>query len=278
MNKEKLIAVLFTLILLSGVGVIFLKKPAPFFKKEVQPQELTEPSFEEPITPEDVTKAFYDWYINCVEQSFESPEAPTCLYKESEYVTSELVEKIEAKYATFTGGGADLIVCAQDIPTSFVVGETINQENMVQVMVTEYFGEFPNKLSVYLKLVDGKWRIFDIVCAIPGGLTYENEKYGFRLTLPEEWEGYKATFHEYENISDICFSFEDRMPICVLQIYIHTKDQWASLKKKPAHIAENDEFVFSYDYSPDCVQHDDFQCARSREVPAIIDTFKFITE
>lgn len=113
-----------------------------------------------------------------------------------------------------------------------------------------------------------------------GWQEYKNEEYGFSLSLPETWEGYKATTHNYKNVRDICFSFERGLPICIFQIYIHTKVEWEEIEKlpsykQPSYINENDEFVFSYDYSPDCVQHDEFQCERSKEVPTIIKTFKF---
>lgn len=248
--------------------------PGPRVQEPTSQQQEPVP---ESSTPEGVTEAFYSWYINCVNQSFEGKtKREDCSYEKSTYVSEGLVEELNKIRATFTGGGYDLVTCAQDIPTKFVVEKESEDGDKAIVFVFEFFGTIPmDRIRVHLEKAAGEWKIYDIVCPIPGGPSYQNEDYGFEVTLPGEWEGYKVTEHGNGVERSICFSFEDRYPICVLNIYVHTPDEWESISKKPNYIDRNDDFVFSFDYSPDCVQHDEFQCARAREVPAIIETFKF---
>jgi len=106
-------------------------------------------------------------------------------------------------------------------------------------------------------------------------LVYKNEEYGFSLTFPETWEGYEVTVHPD---GTVCFSFDRPLPLCILQLYIRSKDEWNDMKesaKAPAFIGESEEYVFLTDhYSSECVQMDEFQCERHHEVPSIVETFK----
>ena len=112
-------------------------------------------------------------------------------------------------------------------------------------------------------------------------LVYHNTKYGFTLSLLPTWEKYKATTYENQNRQDrsICFSFENNpsqgSSICIFQIYIYTKAEWGIMTKKPIFIAENSQYIFSYDYDKNCVQASTFECERIKEVPQIITTFAF---
>lgn len=107
-------------------------------------------------------------------------------------------------------------------------------------------------------------------------IPYRNDTYGFSLTLPGTWAGHQATVDDQGNRSSVCFSFPDYGPICVLQVDVYTKAAWNNLAMKPAnyYLNENEQYVFAAGpYQPQCVQLDDFQCARYQEIPGILAGF-----
>lgn len=116
-------------------------------------------------------------------------------------------------------------------------------------------------------------------------LSYINTTLDFSLELPKTWEGYKATEGQYPNYSYTGFSFggEDRQPFTIFQILSYTKLQWDAVKNKTAVtiLDQTAEAVLVCDGccttagdSTGGGQFDDFQIARCKEVPAIIETFK----
>lgn len=118
-------------------------------------------------------------------------------------------------------------------------------------------------------------------------LEYFNSDYGFALAMPESWEGYRANYHEYGDSgdyhADICFWFgEPHQPFCVFQIVISTKEQWARSSRKTSPIFQDDRYVFGLDgdydnvSSSNCLQLDEFQCAKRGEVLDIFKSFKFV--
>lgn len=110
----------------------------------------------------------------------------------------------------------------------------------------------------------------------PETLVYTNNTFGFTLPLPETWQGYTVTQHDYERVTNLCFTFVGSAPTCVLQIDVYSQGNWEALEKVPHdyYLGENDLFVFaSGPHQEACVQLDDFQCARYQEIPAILAGF-----
>jgi hypothetical protein len=107
------------------------------------------------MTPEKVTESFYNWYI-----SYRAAGGNLEVYKTSEYVSNELIRKLEGVV------GYDPVLCAQNIPESVTVGKATVSEGNASVAVTESFIGTPS-LKVDLKLLNNKWRITDIICPIP---------------------------------------------------------------------------------------------------------------
>jgi hypothetical protein len=107
-------------------------------------------------------------------------------------------------------------------------------------------------------------------------LIYSNDAFGFRLALPETWAGFETSENEHGGVANICFTFAGSTPVCVLQIDVYTKAAWNNLEMVPDgyYLTENDQFVFAAGpYPPQCVQLDDFQCARYQEIPGILAGF-----
>ncbi|MFH1545884.1 MAG: lipoprotein [Patescibacteria group bacterium] len=110
-------------------------------------------------------------------------------------------------------------------------------------------------------------------------LFYQNQDFNFSLEFPESWVGYKVTQHRIsEKKADICFSFENNH-VCILQINVFPAEEWVALgNKKPVDkiVGQKENMVFVADFSSLC--EGDFQCARGKEVPEIIKTFKLEEE
>ena len=121
--------------------------------------------------------------------------------------------------------------------------------------------------------------------------TYRNEKYGFGLSFPDNWSGYKPIVKEYPQWTETCFSIADKgeRAYCIFQIIVFTKEQWVSFKEKypgAKDVKENNQnnkYVFKYGYTTNNSSYEEcengqlskFQCDRSRESLQILSTFKF---
>lgn len=107
-------------------------------------------------------------------------------------------------------------------------------------------------------------------------LTYQNNTFGFTLPLPDAWQGYTVTQNDYEGVTNFCFTFIGSDPTCVLQIDVYSQANWDKLEKVPDdyYLAENNLFVFaSGPHQEECIQLDEFQCARYQEIPTILAGF-----
>ncbi len=117
-----------------------------------------------------VVEEFYRWYLAYPGNPFVEQA-----YRESPLVTEQFVaetdEAIEAM-RTAGPGGADPILCAQDIPgdVRFQPGEMSSDRATVVVEQvwnpgTEF--ESVREVTVEVQKVEGEWRIRDVVCPTP---------------------------------------------------------------------------------------------------------------
>lgn len=117
-------------------------------------------------------------------------------------------------------------------------------------------------------------------------LTYRNETFGFRLTLPSTWNGFQTTEHtateeHLPDVGSVCFTFVGHPPFCILKIDVWSRAEWSKLEMVPDgyYLGENGQVVFAAGpYRPECVQLDSFQCQRRREVPSILAGFSLDAE
>lgn len=105
-------------------------------------------------------------------------------------------------------------------------------------------------------------------------IVYSNSKYQFNLELPATWQGYKVS--EPGNDGTLCFSIpkSGAQSFCIFQLYILSKDK--PIPNALKLIGQTNDWKIST--SPgeigSCVQLDNFQCERSKEVPEILKTLK----
>lgn len=150
-------------------------------------------------TPETVVESFYNWYIGY-------PGNPLVdgAYRSSEHLTTEFVRKVDEIIASFDKGGYDPFLCAQDVPGSFTVDKAVVSGEEARVVVhgiwnpgTQY--ELNHGVTVILRMVNGQWKIADVICPVPepvvvpaercpnattGTQLLKNERHGYCLLYP----------------------------------------------------------------------------------------------
>ena len=120
-----------------------------------------------PTTPGQAVQAFYGWYI-WYAREVGSPLADGA-YRSSEYLTPQLIQRVDGIIASFDKGGYDPFLCTQDIPGKFTIGqvditgETASVElNEIWNPGTEY--ETVSHALVKLRQIDERWLINDVLC------------------------------------------------------------------------------------------------------------------
>ena len=110
--------------------------------------------------PDQVVQAYYRWYLDYA-RSTGNPLVDGA-YRDSEYLTAGLVQKVDGVLASFEGGGYDPFLCAQDIPESLTAEPVAGTATEASVLVRTSFEG--HEFTVALVLVDGRWLIDDVLC------------------------------------------------------------------------------------------------------------------
>ncbi|MEA2020445.1 MAG: DUF3828 domain-containing protein [Patescibacteria group bacterium] len=162
--------IIIALVLVGGVAfavnyIVSTEKVAEIPKEETTVTEEEEAAAaeeagaereEEVKNPREVVEEFYTWYI-----SNEGRPLSSGAYKESPYLAPSFKEYLDGGY----GRGADLILCAQDIPPSFEVEDVSISGNTARVNLRQAFGPSGRIVPVELEKVEGEWLISDVLCA-----------------------------------------------------------------------------------------------------------------
>jgi hypothetical protein len=161
------------------------------------------------LNAEEVAAGLYEWYIGYYRQRDAGNALANGALAATGYLTDELIEQLKATVAGFgVAGGADPVLCAQDVPDSVQVVESYVEAGRAEVLLgTSFAGHF---VQVGLLQVGGQWAISDIRCGVPGPPqeaptrpeageipssdidtarwpVYENGEYGFALRYPADW-------------------------------------------------------------------------------------------
>lgn len=118
-----------------------------------------------------VTQAFYDEYMNCMTTppTQAAGQVGNWCASNNSNATPSFPANLEA--GGVAAAGADPIVCAQSFPMSYKV-ETNASYSAVEkngtAFVTEKFGASDLTLTASLTGADGKLRVYNIVCPVPG--------------------------------------------------------------------------------------------------------------
>jgi hypothetical protein len=120
------------------------------------------------LTPERVVKRFYEGYLGHFgDRASGQMRNPLVegTYRSNRYLTQEFVQRVDRTVASFSQGGADPFLCAQDVPESFVVGQPVIRGKEASVLVSTSFPD--HSFTVYLTRADARWRISDVACSAP---------------------------------------------------------------------------------------------------------------
>lgn len=108
--------------------------------------------------PEEAIADFYAWYTHYPGNPLVDGALST-----SPMVTAGLVENVETILRSFDGrGGYDPVLCAQDIPNTFIVEVTDRSVDSASAVVRTEFES--HEIYVGAVNVDGEWRIADVTC------------------------------------------------------------------------------------------------------------------
>jgi hypothetical protein len=159
-----------------------------------------------PTTPEGAASGFYDWYL-WYAREVGNPLVDG-VYRSSEYLTPDLIQKVDEILASFDRGGYDPFLCAQDIPDSIILQETdLSGDRASLVVETSFEGHF---FTLELREKDGRWAISDVICqqrlvsegqptAAPleqepatearfaDWQAFQDDEYGFLVQYPPDW-------------------------------------------------------------------------------------------
>ncbi len=128
------------------------------------PQITPEPAAE---SPDQVVEGYYRWYFDYA-RGTGNPLVDRA-YRDSDYLTPALVEKVDGIIDSFTGGGYDPFLCAQDIPGQVEADKAVVVGSEATIVVHMIWNpgteaESVHDLTVVLRQVDGQWRIDNILC------------------------------------------------------------------------------------------------------------------
>ena len=165
------------------------------------------------LEPGAVVQTFYEWYLACTSGRERRNPLAEGLLETTGCLSRDLVAHLQETVASYDRGGADPILCAQDVPSSVTVLETQIDADQAQVLLgTSFQGHV---LRIGLEQREGWWQIVDIRCGMgdaspgtapaaergakvelaprQGWLVYRNAVHGFQIEYPEDW-----TFEELE--------------------------------------------------------------------------------
>jgi hypothetical protein len=119
-------------------------------------------------------------------------------------------------------------------------------------------------------------------------LTYTNDTYKFKLTLPAEWKDYRATEGIYRAYTSVSLSFgAPHQPFSITSILIYTPGQWEKVPNKTGMKLLGELDGNKYVCDGCCFevgdflgggQFDAFQQARCQETAKIMESFTFTQE
>ncbi len=118
-----------------------------------------------------VVEKFYRGYL-----SYPGNPVRDLIYRESPLLSEAFKAELDEAMAAMRAagpGGADLILCAQDIPGEMRYGGAVVEGDSATASVTQVWNpgtefELLRELTVTLAKVEGKWLISGISCPSPG--------------------------------------------------------------------------------------------------------------
>jgi len=162
MENKSLIIIILVIVAILIIGFAFFQsfKNSPV-EEEQKEEELIYPK----ITPEEVTQAFYDWYLE------ENNSLPSNKYEESDLLTSRFKNDIAQKILKEDSEERDPFVCSSELPLSVKTTSTDINDRRANVVVDSNLSDvemisFISELN--LTEDNSAWQINNVVCFVKG--------------------------------------------------------------------------------------------------------------
>lgn len=114
--------------------------------------------------PEAVAEAFYTEWVGAL-QDREGGFDPVS-YRESAYLSERLVQAVDETRAGFNRGGFDPLLCAQDVPAAWKVGEMAVDGDYAEATIEMLWTGNPMayEVPVVLREFNGAWKLDEVRC------------------------------------------------------------------------------------------------------------------
>ncbi|HSW96515.1 MAG TPA: hypothetical protein VLF89_01685 [Candidatus Saccharimonadales bacterium] len=173
MDKKKLIYGVIAVVFVIGIGISYYLTAQPSQSTSNHGNQIVSPSpidngvakttkntqSDTATTPEDTTKAFYEWYMH-----YPQDVIRTGAYENSPYLTDTFKKHITG-FATHYNPQFDPIFCTANKTKNYEISSGTVDGNNIDVLITDKNVDAPKPLyNVVLVQVNGQWQINDITC------------------------------------------------------------------------------------------------------------------
>lgn len=168
MEQRAVTLILVFVVALAIVGFAFFQYLGTPTEPTEETEEETEETAEEEIpypavTPDEVVTAFYEWYMS------NENALPSEAYLEAESLTQAFRDRVSDIVAATDELEQDPFVCAASMPEEITTGVSRITGRDAIVVVDAAFSEAEQiSFETELDLVDGAWRIDEIICFAKG--------------------------------------------------------------------------------------------------------------
>jgi hypothetical protein len=164
----------------------------------------------EGLSPVQVTRAFYEWYIAVTAPGVREEPLGAQVLRDSGYLDAALVDKIDHVWQNPDSFRADPVLLAQDLPKAVYPELLATEADRAKVLVTSDL--IGHRIEVTLRQLDGVWQIDQISLDRPNGeaqapaaatpapaggtsqadapagwQTYRNDRFAFAFDYPAGW-------------------------------------------------------------------------------------------
>jgi hypothetical protein len=112
-----------------------------------------------------VVAKLFDWYTSYPANNGGNSPLADKAYRQSPYLTADFVERVDGILTSFTTGGFDPFLCAQDVPERFEFDPANFSADHAKVTARGVYSGGNSSFVVGLRIENNAWKIWDVTCA-----------------------------------------------------------------------------------------------------------------